>query len=146
MYAEVSVAARSKRTSASVIRPSPKARSPSLRYDSGSVGNFTAAFSSSSRACGSWFTAIQRVAIITPGGGSLGLLLLARSRIARQPSMSRSRNRSIALVISLFIASSETALPMSAWAVIWACTAAPPAAAAMATRAITRRRNVNLKP
>ena len=29
------------------------------------------------------------IAIITPGGGSLGLLLQARSRIARQPSISR---------------------------------------------------------
>jgi len=60
------------------------------------------------------------VAIITPGGGSFGLLDFARSRRARQPSMSRSRNRPMALVISLFMLSSETALPISDWAVIWA--------------------------
>jgi hypothetical protein len=58
--------------------------------------------SSSARAGPSWFTLSQSVAIITPGGGSLALLLLARSRIARQPSMSRSRKRVIALVMSLF--------------------------------------------
>ncbi|NDC54112.1 MAG: hypothetical protein EBZ74_07405 [Planctomycetia bacterium] len=106
--------------SASVIRRSWKARSPSIRNGSGSLANLTTQSSSSPRAGPSWFTLSHSIAIITPGGGILALLFLTRSRIARQPSMSRSRKRLMAPVTSWFWESSETALPIRVWAVTWA--------------------------
>ena len=71
-----------------------------MRYGSGSLGNFTAVSSNSVRAGGNWFTLSQSIAIITPGGGTLLLFDFTRSKIARQPSISRSRNRLMAPVTS----------------------------------------------